>query len=142
MMEWSANFPPTEDDELKGLSFTGTKTLRQLTLRMAFYEASNFQPDVLLEALSTITSPVFREFVLEIDQISSVSWFSWPSLERWGRWEEVDRFLGERFAERGDFKVVIRTGKSCHPESFQRYAAESFPLLAGRGRVHFETSHD
>ncbi|KAF9645152.1 hypothetical protein BDM02DRAFT_693138 [Thelephora ganbajun] len=89
--------------------------------------------------LSTITSSVFCEFVLEFGKLPP--YFNRPSLEHWGHWDKIDRFLEERFGERRDFRLIIRTGKLYNWETFQRHAKKRFPLLTRRGRVLFETSH-
>jgi hypothetical protein len=98
-----------------------------------------FQRDLLLTALTTITSPVFCEFVLELGGLS-------PHLNRrysmhWGPWHKIDEFLEDRFAKRRDFRLTIRTGEPGDKEGFQRHARETFLLLESRGCVHFETSN-
>ena len=94
---------------------------------------------MILKAFSTITSPVFSEFVLELGKLPSQ--FDWPSREYWGHWDHIDRLLRERFAERGGFNLIVRTGKLYDRETFQAHAQERFPMLAERGCVRFETSH-
>jgi hypothetical protein len=136
--EWLAKFIPTGDEELGGLRLTEINGFRRLALRLPSYQTST--PINLVEALSTVTSLVFREFVLELGTYPS--WFNTPSSMHRNRWEEVDKLFVERFAERGNFKVIIRTGELSDRESFQQYVKESFPLLARRGSIHFETSHD
>jgi len=88
---------------------------------------------------STITSPVFSEFVLELGKLPSQ--FSRSSWEHWGHWGHVDKFFGERFAGRGDLNLIVRTGKLYDRETFQMHAQERFPLLAEKGCIRFETSH-
>lgn len=96
-------------------------------------------PNHLYIALSSITSPNFREFVLELGEFPS--YFNRPPLKHWGRWEEIDRFLNGRFAERADFRLVIRTGRlHVNRATFQKRAKETFPLLTSRGCIAFETS--
>lgn len=114
-------------------------TLRRLTFCVAFPRVSILSSDLTFEALSTITSLVFCEFVLELGKLPSL--FSRPSSEHWGDWEEIDRLLEERFAKRKNFRLIIKTGKLYDRETFQAHARESFPLLARRGCIRFETSH-
>ena len=64
----------------------------------------------------------------------------WSLEEHWGNWREIDKFFYEQFATHGDFTLIIKTGKLCEPDTFQRHAKESFPLLASRECIHFETS--
>lgn len=87
--------------------------------------------------ISTITSPAFCELVLELGGLSSR-----PDQQHqyWGHWERVDEWLKERSATRGDFKLIIRTGKLRDPETFQKHAKEAFPLLASGGCINFEMS--
>jgi hypothetical protein len=127
-------------EELVGLGFKGIEVLHRLTLRMSCHQMESFKPDTLLGVLSTVTSPVFHEFVLELDGFPS--WFDEASPMHRDRWEGIDELLEERFAERGDFMVIIRTGGSYYPETFQRHAKESFPLLARRGCIYFERFRD
>ena len=88
---------------------------------------------------STITSPVFSEFVLELGKLPSQ--FSRSSWEHWGHWGHVDNIFGERFAGRGDFSLIVRTGKLYDRETFQLHAQERFPSLVEKGCIRFETSH-
>ena len=132
-------FPLTGAMELQYLEFTETTVLRRLTLRMGSPQAFDFALDVFVGALSTITSPIFCELVLELDGRSCRSNRSYPGL--WHCWGEIDKFLEERFAEQGDFRVVIRTGKLYNRGAFQAHVKEGFPFLAKRGQIGFETSH-
>jgi hypothetical protein len=121
------------------LSLKKNPVLRQLTFRVAFPWVPALLLDSTLSALSTITSLVFCEFILELGKLPSQ--FSLPSSEHWGNWSEVDRLFENQFAGRGDFRVTIRTGKLYDRETFQAHAKENFPLLARRGCIRFETSH-
>ena len=138
MTECITDFPPIGYLELRYLTFREITALRRLTLRTASTPASGLAFGFL--PISTITSPVFRELVLELDGLSSR--FDGPSPAYWGRWEEIDRLVEQRFAKHGDFRLVIRTGELSDQETFQRHTKENFPLLAGRGCIHFETSYD
>ena len=88
--------------------------------------------------ISTITSPVFREFVLDLGEIPSR--FDGTSPVCWGRWGETDRLVAQRVVKDSDFRFTIRTAKLRHWETFQRHAKKTFPLVASSGRIHFETS--
>ena len=111
--------------------------LRRLTVRVAFGWHTHFsQHTLLLEVLSTITSPALSEFVLEA--LDPPSNFIKPPSTHWQRWETVDAFLVERFAQRRDFKVIIKTGGLiCDKEALRMDAKEGFPLLARRGCIRF-----
>lgn len=128
--------------QLEGLRLMELKVLRRLTLRMPFYRAYLLEQGALLRALWTITSPDFRELVLEVDKVPA-RLKEKPS-EHWGCWTYVDKYLGtclsDGLADNGGFKLIIRTGEVCDWELFQKHAKETFPLLAGKGCVHFETT--
>ena len=108
--------------------------LRRLILPMAFLQLFILDQDVLREALSTITSPAFCEFVLEVGGLTTYL------SEHWDKWKETDKFLDERFAKLDNFRLIIRTSEHYHKGTFQMHAKEKFPLLAGKGRIRFETS--
>ena len=120
--------------ELCSLEFTEITVLRRLTLRMVSPQAL----DVFVGALSTITSPVFRELVHEVNGRSCRSSRTYPEL--WLCWKKIDKFLEGRFAEQGDFRVVIRTGELYNREPFRAHMKKAFPFLAKRGQVGFEAS--
>lgn len=120
---------------LRYLRFTGIKTLRRLTIRTAFTPVSGVTFGFI--PLSTVTSTVFREIVLELG--GRPSRFDGPSPVFWGRWEEIDRLIEQRFAKDGDFRLIFRTVELDDREGFQRHAEGTFPLLAGRGCLRFET---
>ena len=120
--------------ELCSLEFTEIAVLRRLTLRKVYPQAL----EVFVGALSTITSPIFCELVLELDGRSCRSNRTYPKL--WLCWKKIDKFLEGRFAEQGDFRVVIRTGEIYNWEPFRAHMEKAFPFLAKRGQVGFETS--
>ena len=94
---------------------------------------STIVQECLLQALQTIKSPVFCEFTLELGKHSSSFWGDW------GHWEEIDKFLEDRFSPYGDFRFVIKVSdKLCDMEVIQSRARVTFPLLAGRDCIHFE----
>jgi hypothetical protein len=132
------DFPPIGAGELRGLEFTEVTLLRRLKFRMLFPQISTLNYDLLLGALSTITSPVFCQFALELYGYSSR--FGGGNSMVWDGWKKVDRFLEERFASRGEFSFIIRTGKVDDRETFERQTKEVFPLLVERGCAHFEIS--
>ena len=120
-------------------SYGGNKVLRRLTFRLAFPHMSSLPFKLTIGALSTIRSPNFCEFVLELGKLPSE--FSRSPAEHWGYWGNIDRFFDERWAERGDFKLIIRTGKLYDRETFEAHAKETFPLSTRRGILRFETSY-
>jgi len=123
-----------EYEQLRFLKLTALKDLRQLIVCPVILTFPNIPFEFL--PILTITSPTFCELVLVVGRFSSYS-----NEMSWGRWAKVDGFLHERFAEYGDFRLIIRTGSRYALGAFQRHAKEGFPLLASRGCVHFETSH-
>jgi len=103
---------------------------------MSSRQVSAIPRDELLAVLLTVTSPVFCELVLEL--IGLPPQFIRSPSTFWGRWEEVDVFLQQRFGVRGDFMLVIRTGELYDQENFQRHARAKFPLLTSMGCIRFE----
>ena len=140
MREYSTNFIPAGNFELYSLTLARVTALRRLTLRMTFLQVFFFQRALLREALSTITSPVFREFVVELREPPIPS--KMLPLEYMGRWEEIDKLLEERFAKHEDFKVIIRMGVPCDQEYLHGHGKEFFPFLARRGCVGFDVSRN
>lgn len=110
--------------------------LRRLTIRVLFTQVASIPFGPL--PISTIASPVFSEFVLELGGLNSHP--SWLPPEDWGSWEEIDEFLNGQFTNRGGFKLIIRTDELHDPTTFQRHATDAFPLLASRGCIRFETT--
>ena len=119
--------------------FTGITGLRRFTFRVPFTDMTVLDHDALLRALSTITSPVFSEFVLELGGLPTH--FHGPSSKYRGRWKEIGELLENQFALHGDFRLNIRTGKLYDRETFQGHAKEIFPLLASKGCIQFEMSY-
>jgi hypothetical protein len=122
---------------LQNLKFADIKTLRRFTFRTA--SLSFYDREPLLKALSTIESQTFCEFVLELD--GPLYCFDKQIAEYRSHWESIDEFLGERFANRGDSKLVIRTHKPDGPregEEFRERVNGAFQALARRGCIHFE----
>ena len=100
---------------------------------------SDIALDHLIRPLLTIASPIFCEFVLELSELPPH--FYWSSFVYWDNWDVIDELLDERFADRKDFKLIVRTSKLHDQETFQRHAKETFSLLAGRGCIHFEENY-
>lgn len=125
---------------MDSLILTDLMVLRRLTIRVQFYQLTFFRRNIIVRMLSTITASAFSELALEVTGFPSHH-LEKTSAEYLGSWEEVDKFIQERFAERGDFKFIIGTGRLYYRETFQRHAEESFPLLAKIGCMHFERSH-
>lgn len=138
--EYLANFFLTGYSQLYYLQLAQTTVLHRLTCRLPFHLATLIKPDVFVGMFSTITSPFFCEFVLELSALPFQ--FDARSPDDWGRWREIDKFLEDKFSKRGDFKVIIRAAKPHGQAIFQRCVKGGFPLLARRGCVHFEASHD
>ena len=128
----------TGRDSLLGLRFANLAVLRRLTLCVSFGLWTPFtEHTLLLGLLSTITSPVFREFVFEPHDQDFCS--SESALVYWDPWKGVDELLEERFSEEEDFRVIIRTGDLPYDqETLQIFATESFPLLMERGCINFD----
>ena len=105
-----------------------------------FRNVPYFPLEELPRFISTITSPVFCEFVLQLAGADAYPCKELPELIHWGLWERIDRSLEDQFSERGDFRLVIRTGKLFDQQAFQDYTMKTFSLLASRKRIRFETS--
>jgi len=129
----------TGDTEFVYFIYSGNRVLRRLTFRLAFLHMSVLPFKLAIGALSTITSPDFCEFVLELGKVPSH--FVQPSSEHWGYWGNIDRFFEERWTKREDFRLIIRTGKLYDRKTFEAHAKETFPLSASRGLIRFETSY-
>lgn len=121
------------------LDYTENVVLRRLTFRVPFSNVPALPAKLIATTVPTITSLLFCEFVLELGKLPSQ--FTQSSSKHWGPWGEIDSFFDEKFAERADFKVIIRTGKLYDRKTFQAHAKERFPMLEGRGRIQFETSY-
>ena len=119
--------------------FTRITGLRRFTFRIPFTDMTILDHDALLRALSTITSLVLSEFMLELGGLPTH--FHGPSSNYWGRWKEIGELLENQFASHRDFRVNVRTGKLYDQETFQGHAKEIFPLLASKGCIQFEMSY-
>ena len=107
--------------------------LRQLTLRTTAFSDLDIP---LARMLSTIVSPAFYEFVLELGGSSLPER---ESMIRWGPWRDFDILVEDKFARNRDFRFIIRTGDSSDWEELQRQAKWGcFPQLASRRCIYFE----
>lgn len=129
----------TGNRALENLRFTEATILHQLTLCMSFNILFVLDIDILLGVISTITSPVFRELVVELG--AHLSQFGGASLQDMECWREVDKLLEEEFSSRGDFRLTNRTRELQNEAAFQRHARKCFLLLSKGGSVHFEAGH-
>ena len=127
--------------ELSRPNFRENRSLRSLVLRTPFPSLSELAMTSLWTSISTITSPTFSEFVLELVGRAPAG-FPRPPLDGnpWGNWDEIDTVLNGFLEWCPDLKLVIRTGRLRNRDEYQAQARERFPLMTGRGRIHFETS--
>ena len=118
-------------------AFTEATVLRRITLHLVACNCVfRYKRETLVGALSTITSPFFCELVFEVSGL--LPRHDAPYSMFWGIWKDIDEFLVDHFAERGHFRLIVRTGEVRDRETFQKRARRSFPLLAERGCVCFE----
>ena len=114
--------------------------LRQLTIRTTFNYVFLDHDNLFFGMLSTIISPVFCEFVLELS--GSAPPHERRCTEDWDFWRDLDKLFEERFARRGDFRlIIIMIGEPSDWQDLQRLAEWAFPLLTDRGCIYLETSH-
>ena len=132
--------PSIVHTELRYLKLTEMAFLRRLTIRTTFNNVFLDLDSPLLGMLSTIVSPVFCEFVLELGGTAPPP--ERRSMKTWTLWRDFDNLFEERFARHGDFRlVVIITSEPSDWEDLRRKAEWGFPLLAERGCIYLETSH-
>jgi hypothetical protein len=88
---------------------------------------------VLSQTLSTITSPFFSEFVVEVEWVPGI-------LEQthgpW-TWTELDKMFERIDIERG-FRVVIRAERVDRESNFIARVENRLPLLAARKGITYE----
>ena len=106
---------------------------------MSFPQLSALALELLPRSMSTISPTVFHGFVLEHGRIPPPIFV--VHIHFTGANRRIDRFLEKRFASREGFRLVIRKDELFDWETFERHAKETFPFLAGRGYVQFESSH-
>jgi len=118
------------------LNLTDATNLRSLTLRVAFGIIS-LPNDVLFQTLSTITSPFFSEFVLEVEKVPTNLEPGNDAWGWWGRWIELDEMFERIDMERG-FRVVFRAEEVDRESNFTAQAEGQLPLIVARKGVVFE----
>jgi hypothetical protein len=126
------SFPITGCTALRYIKLVGIKDLRRLTMHPRILTSSDIAFEFL--PIYTITSTTLRELVLVVCRHC----FCFDGLY-WSRWTDIDGFLYERFAEHGDFRLVIKAGNLDGLCAFQRHVEEGFPQLASIGCIRFET---
>ena len=84
--------------------------------------------EALSRTLSTITSPFFSEFILEVE-----AFFGTHEKAQywWGTWTELDEMFERIDIERG-FRVVIRTESVDKGLNLTAQAEDRLPLMATR----------
>ena len=112
------------------LNLVDATNLRSFALRIDF-DMIRCPYEALSQTLSTITSPFFSEFILEVEgtimsyQANQSAW-TW-----WGTWTEVDKMFERIDIERG-FRVVIRAESVEKGLKFTAQAEDRLPLMAAR----------
>lgn len=110
--------------------------LRSLTFRVAF-DTIRYPYDVLSQTLSTITSPFFSEFILEVKYVPSTLEPAHGAWRWWGTWTELDEMFARMDTERG-VRVVIRAEEVDRGSNFIAQAESRLPLMAARKGIVFE----
>ena len=132
--------PSIEHAQLWYLNLTEMVVLHQLTVRTTFDPVSIQDRDnPLLGMLSSIVSPVFCKFVLELGGSSPLP--ERESMKEWGPWRGFDNLVEEKFARNRGFRFIIRTSEPPDWEELRRRAECCFPVLAGRGCIYLQTSY-
>ena len=116
------------------LKLTEMAALRRFTLRAMTF--SNLG-EPLFRMLSTIESPAFCEFALELGRSAPLP--ERKFMRKRGPWRDFDNLVEEKFARNRDFKFIIRMSESSDWEELRERAEQGFPLLAGRGCIYLET---
>ena len=117
----SVDFLSTGSIQLRSLELGKMTTLRRLTFRIPFHQA--VEPNVLIGELSTIKSPAFCEFVLEM--IMPKHQGIGPLFDHQEHWSKIIEFFQEQFTPRGGFKVTIKTGPGCSCGKATTFSTES-----------------
>ena len=110
--------------------------LRSFTLRVDF-QAIRYPYDALSRTLSTITSPFFSEFVLEVERVPGTLEPAQNAWMWWETWTELDEMFERLDIERG-FRVVIRAREVDKESNFTAQAENRLPLMAARKGIVFE----
>ena len=119
------------------LNLVDATNLRSLTLRVAF-DTIRYPYDVLSQTLSTITSPSFSEFVLEVERVPTILEPGNDAWRWWGTWTELDEMFERMDIERG-FKVVIRAEEMDRGLNLISQAENRLPLMAARRGIVSKT---
>ena len=136
-MLWQIN--RSEETTARGESLPnlkGAANLRSFTVRVASETITNLR-GVLFQALATITSSSFSEFVLEVERVPATPeppCYAWSG---WGTWTEFDEMFERMDIERG-FRVVIRAEQVDGESNFIAHAEGRLPLMAARKGIVFE----
>ena len=120
--------PPTPTGQLEHLSYAENRVLRQLTLRAPFPQVPALSLGLTPRTLSTITSPVFSKFVLELGKLpNSLDPLgnSGAAATRLTSSSRIDLFRSAANSGSLSERVNCTTGGT-----FQTHAKESFPFLA------------
>ena len=118
------------------LNLTEATNLRSLTLRTVF-GAIGLPNDAILQTLSTIISPFFSEFVLEVKGVPTTLVSDYDARTWWGKCVELDEMFERMNNERG-FMLVIRVEETSGESNFVTQAEERLPLMVARKGVVFE----
>jgi hypothetical protein len=87
--------------------------------------------EALSQTLSTITSPFFSEFVLEVEGTPMSYETPQSAWMCWGTWTKLDKMFERIDIERG-FRVVIRTESVEQELNITAQAENRLPLMTAR----------
>ena len=124
---------------LRYLYLWKNSSLRSIVFRTPFSNLYKLATAPFWANLSPIASPSLSELVLDLSGFSS-EFTLLLNTNLWGDWSRVDGIIADFPDWCSDFKLVIRTGTLSDHDQFQAQTKKSFPLMAGRGRIEFETS--
>ena len=110
--------------------------LRSFTLRVDF-DTPRQPYEVLSQTLSTITSPFFSEFVMEVATVIGTGEMSHNAWRWWETWSELDKVFERIDIERG-FRVVVRAKDMGREPNFTAQVENRLPLMAARKGIVFE----
>ena len=125
------------DEKGLPLNLAEATKLRSLTLRVAF-DTIRYPCEVLYETLSTITSPFFTEFVLEVERVPTLLGPARDAWRWWGRWTELDEMFERMDIERG-FKFVIWVEEMDRELNLISQAENRLPLMVARKGIVAKT---
>ena len=125
------------DEKGLPLNLVDATNLRSLTLRVTL-EPMRSPYETLFRTISTITSPFFSEFVLEVEDVPGTLEPAHGAWKWWETWTELDEMFERIDIERG-FRVVIRAELVHMGSNFTAQAENRLPLMAARKAIIFET---